>query len=439
MLDLVLPAPPPSLVLPSSGQIVRLVLPKLHPAQALVVNDPHRIVVAAMGSKWGKTYGMSNWLIKKAWNTYQSVNWWCAPSYRQARIAQNLMLQLIPTQRRRLSRTEMVIELLRTNGTPHSRIEFRSADRPETLRGEGVHHAVADEGGFWKYDAWVSLWTTLSRTRGMLRLITTPKGRNYVYDEWIKGSTPEMRLQHPEYMSYRCPTHDNPYVPRESLEEFARNLPEKVYRQEILAEFLDESAGVFSNFRQVQANTWLNAPVKNGSYVMGIDWAKHENYTVFTIGDRTSKHIVHFERFTAMDWNSQIDRAVRVAKAWNNAHIIMDSTGVGDVPYDMVRAVYANCEGYQISNNAAKVPLIQKVQLAFERAELRIPQFNTNAITQQMQRELEMFGYVISPQGKFLYSAPEGYQDDIVMSLALCWWVLGAEPFVYRFKQIRGV
>jgi hypothetical protein len=60
MLDLVLPAPPPSLVLPSSGQIVRLVLPKLHPAQALVVNDPHRIVVAAMGSKWGKTYGMSN-------------------------------------------------------------------------------------------------------------------------------------------------------------------------------------------------------------------------------------------------------------------------------------------------------------------------------------------------------------------------------------------
>src|SRR5512139_2667769 len=98
---------------------VHLTLPPLHPQQAEFVNDPHRIVVAACGTKTGKTFGLSIWMALNAWNTYQSLNWWCAPTYRQAKIAFKLIGNLLPTydQRRvRTSRTDLVYELLRADG-----------------------------------------------------------------------------------------------------------------------------------------------------------------------------------------------------------------------------------------------------------------------------------------------------------------------------------
>jgi hypothetical protein len=436
MLDLILPRS--KLIVPRPAKLVRLVLPKLHPMQDKVVNDVHRVVVAAMGSKWGKTYGMSVWLLRHAWNRYQSMNWWCGPTFRQAKIAMRLMLWLIPPSRRRVRQSDLAIDLIQDDGSIHSMIEFRSADRPETLRGEGVHAAVADEARFWRYESYVSVWTTLSQTQGLLRVISTPGGRNYFFDEFMKG-TPEHQAEFPEFASYTCPTHDNPHVPRASLEEFKRNLPAHVYRQEILAEFLDESAGVFTNFKNVQTGHWLTAPETGHVYVLAIDWAKQSNYTVFTVADRATRGVVYLERFTAVDWNSQIDRAIRLAKTWNHAHIIMDSTGVGDVPYDMIRAVYADAEGYSISNNIAKVPLIQKLQVAFERAEIQLPLFATNELTRLLQRELEVFGYRISTQGKWIYGAPQGQHDDMVMSLALCWWNVSTAPFIYRHKLVRGV
>lgn len=426
--------PPPGLIKPS-GRVVRLVLPALHEAQRLVVDDQHRVVVAAMGSKWGKTYGMSNWLLREAWNRYQSVNWWCGPTFKQSKIALNLITQLLPPDRFRISKTDLVVELLRGNGQPHSRLEFRSGDRPESLRGEGVHAAVVDEAGYWGYDSYVSVWTTLSRTRGKLRVISTPKGRNFFFDEWMKGQSDDF----PEFASYQCPTWDNPFVPTESIDEFRRNLPAQVFQQEIEARFLDESAGVFTNIAKCGTARYLKSPERGHNYAIGIDWAKQSNYTVFVVSDLSTREIVYLERFNSLDWNYQIDRAIRLAKTWNNAQILMDSTGIGDVIFDTVKSVYPASEGYQISNNQAKVPLIQKLQLAFERSEIKIPPTSADPLAKALHHELQMFSYSISTQGKFIYSAPEGYQDDMVMALALCWWKTDATPFIYRFKNLRGV
>jgi hypothetical protein len=421
-------------------KVVKLTLPQLHPRQAEFVHDKARFVVAACGSKTGKTFGLVEWLALKAWNNYQSMNWWTAPTYRQSQIAFDLMGKMLPRERIRASKTDRRYELLRTNGDVHSVIEFRSADNPESLRGEGVNNCVIDEAGYWNYDSYVSVMTTLTRTRGNLRIISTPKGRNWFYDVWMKGwhENPDLRKANPEYSSYRLPTSCNPHIPRESLIEFQRSMPHDVYRQEILAEFLEDGAGVFRNIAAAFEDCWQARPIPGQQYVLGIDWAKHEDYTVFSLAHRATKKIVHVQRLQGVDWNINIRNAIQLARGWNNALIIMDSTGVGDVPFDQIRGSYASVMGYSISTNASKMALIQKMQFAFERGEIKMPsKTDPSSLAKVIRREIELYGYEISTSGKLLYSAPDGQHDDYVISAALANWALSEDVQVYRARQVR--
>jgi hypothetical protein len=441
------------------GQIikpVRLQLPWLHPRQREFVDDPHRIVVAACGSKLGKTFGLCNWLIREAWNGEQKLCWWTAPTYKQAAIAFKTMGRLLPPSRmrKRASQGEMVYELLYTDGRVRSIIDFRSADRPESLRGEGVHACVIDEAGYWKRDSFVSVMTTLTRTKGKLRIISTPKGRNWFYEEWAKGWYPELRKKNPEYWSYQLPTTANPFISEEAIETLRRNFTDRQFRQEILAEFLEDGAGVFSNIKGSQKCYLLAKPLPGRRYVMGIDWAKHEDYTVFVVMDATLKKVVHIERFQSFDWNLNIDKAVRTAKEWNRASILMDSTGVGDVPFDTIAGVYANCEGYNIFNNEPKVRLIQTLQLAMERGSIQLPFASEEAYREAgiedpenrsatlgsiLEHELMSYSSNVTNTGKIQYGAPEGMHDDTVIALALATMKCTEEPFEYSWGQVRGL
>lgn len=417
----------------------------MHNLQGQFVNDPHRVVVAAAGTKTGKTFGLSIWLLRHAWNNYQSMNWWTAPTLRQAKIAYNYIGRWIPRHRARTNRTEMAYYLLRSDGSVHSTMEFRSADNPDSLRGEGVHAAVVDEAGFWNRESFISVQTTLTRTRGLLRIISTPKGRNWFYDEWYKG-WPANPKRDPEYASYKLPTASNPTVPSESIEYARRNMPADAFRQEYEAEFLSESAGVFRGFHECATSELYDKPVPHRRYAIGIDWAKHEDYTVMVVGDLATRDLVHIEAYQGQDWNLNIDRAIKLAKAWNQADVLIDATGVGDPIYDAMRSVYPGTYGYSISTNNAKKALIQKLQLAFERREIGIPapaihrsEPQKFRVAEALLDELSMYSYKISPTGTMQFSAPDGYHDDYVIALALLNWQFCESPALFRLKKVSGI
>jgi hypothetical protein len=430
---------------------VKLILPPLHKAQREFVDDPHRFVVAACGSKFGKTWGLASWIIREAWNREQGLFWWCAPVYKQAQIAFRLIGTMLPPHRvrKRQSSGEMIYELLYTNGKIRSIIDFRSAERPESLRGDGVHGAVVDEAGYWKREAFISVMTTLTRTRGKLRIISTPKGKNWFFEEWAKGWFPDQRAKNPEYRSYQLPTWLNPTITKDAIETLRRNFTDRQFRQEICAEFLDDGAGVFSNLRAAQTAKLTREPRAGKRYIVGIDWAKQEDYTVFMVMDADLKKIVWVERHQGLDWNVNIDKAIRCANHWNRASVIMDSTGAGDVPFDAMKAIYPFVEGFSIYNNEPKVRLIQRLQMAFERGEIQIPMSSGYDVRedpdgrlaemgQAVEGELQMYNSTVTRTGKFQYAAPDGYHDDCVIALALAVWKASEEPLVYVFDNVAG-
>jgi phage FluMu gp28-like protein len=226
---------------------------------------------------------------------------------------------------------------------------------------------------------------------------------------------------------------DQPTVKKESIEEMRRNLPEQVFRQEVAAMFLNDSAGVFQYIREcIMAGPLTEAPLPGRRYVMGIDLARVEDFTVITVEDTVRKHIVHQARFNEIGWQIQYYRIIEISQLYNNAYFMLDSTGLGDPIYDALINAGLNGEPYKLSNQS-KQALMEKLRINIEHRRITFPQLDI------MIDELERYQYEITESGLVRYGAPDGFHDDTVISLALANWAADVPPFVYRARNVRGI
>ena len=291
-------------------------------------------------------------------------------------------------------------------------IEFRSADNPDSLRGEGVARVVIDEAARVKREAWEDVMRpAISDTGGRVMFISTPKGRNWFFEMWTRGQ--DTRAWE-DYESWIFPTADNPKIPASDIEQARLTLPADVFRQEYLAEFLEDSAGVFRNVEAcINHELRQEEPVPGKQYYAGLDLAKYVDFTVLDILDNAGRQ-VYFNRLNKLDWPYQKRLIAEVVKQYN-ANLCMDSTGVGDPIHDDLAGAGLRVFGYRFTQESKK-KLIEALMIAFEQKKIAI--FD-NAV---QTNELKIFEYEINPSGTVSYSAPEGYHDDCVIALALANW-----------------
>ena len=289
-------------------------------------------------------------------------------------------------------------------------IYFKSADSPDSMRGDAVYDAWWDEPAQIKEDRWtLEFRPSIMDTKGKVIFTGTPAGKNWYFQLWTRGQD---KQQH-DYESWAFSTYTNPYVDPKEIDEFKRDMPELAYRQEILAEFLDDVGSVFRNIRGCISGA-LEEPQPGKQYVVGCDLAKHEDFTVICVLDQNG-HLCHFDRFSQLDWVFQSKRIVDTCKRFNNARLLIDSTGVGDPIFDMLRRSGVAVEGYKFTN-ASKKDLIENLSICIENHTITYPDIPV------LLSELGLFGYKISPAGVTSYNAPEGYHDDTVIALALAAW-----------------
>jgi hypothetical protein len=391
-----------------------------------------RFIVGACGTKFGKTYGCSTRLAKEAWDNPGSLNWWIAPSYGQAEIAMDEVKKRLPMGLYREQAQKMRITLLNPDGTERSRMEFKSADNPDLLRGAAVNFFVIDEAARnMPYESFKSVMTTVTQTFGRGIIISTPNGRGWFYDIYGRGDKKLYPTEWPEWYSIRMPTWVNPTVPIQSILDAKKNLPADAFQQEYAAEFLNESAGVFTGIKACVRGTFQGY-LPSRQYVIGVDLAKLRDYTVLTVMDRASRHVVEWKRFNQMDWNSQYFQIIEMARRYH-ALVCVDSTGIGDPIVDNLIAAGLMVEPYKIGGSTAKTQLIQNLRVNIEQGRISYPEIPV------LIDELERYEQNRTPSGTTTYSAPEGKHDDAVISLALATWIASQEPFVYRYYNHRGI
>lgn len=130
-------------------------------------------------TKAGKTVGCLVWITEQAClNGGEGRNfWWVAPIRDQAKIAFRRLKRFLPRGTWTSNEAEQTVTLL--NG---SVIWFKSAVEPDSLYGEDVYAAVIDEASRCSSASWLAVRTTLTATKGPVRIIGNVKGsKNWAY------------------------------------------------------------------------------------------------------------------------------------------------------------------------------------------------------------------------------------------------------------------
>jgi predicted phage terminase large subunit-like protein len=139
----------------------------------------------------------------------------------------------------------------RDGGT--AQINFRSADKPENLRGPNLSGCVFDEASLYDEDAPMIVIACLREAgeMGWLSMAFTPKGKGHWTYGWFfdkKNGNPQ-----PDTELFRASTKDNPYLAKRFYETVLRKYVagSTLARQELEGEFVDLSGLLFQW-------TWFN-------------------------------------------------------------------------------------------------------------------------------------------------------------------------------------
>jgi len=386
---------------------------KPHPGNFEVHNSQARFKVLSAGRRWGKTRLGVNECLDAAAQGGRA--WWVSPSYKTSEVGWRPLRQIarkIPNAEIRL--VDRMVTL--PNG---GFVAVRSADNPDSLRGEGLDFVVMDECAFMQREAWTeAIRPALSDRQGKALFISTPKGRNHFWELYQKGINSEEGWQ-----SWTFPTISNPFIQPTEIEAAKRDLPEMIFRQEYLAEFIDDSGSVF---RRVQDAAVLEPqePDANKQYVAGVDVASSIDFTVVSIMDVKSKELVYLDRFNRVDYNVLENRLEALYRRWHLDSMKVEANSIGQPVIDHLYAKGLSIIPFT-TTSATKQAIIQALQSAFEHGEIRI--INDPVLV----GELLSFESKRSPSGGFSYSAPSGMHDDTVMSLAIAWSAIAGDVWFF--------
>ena len=301
------------------------------------------------------------------------------------------------------NKTERTFELVFGN-----RLEFRSAEIPENLRGDAPDHLVLDESSYMDPSIWPEvLRPALMDSKGTCDFIGTPNGMNWMHELWVQGQSGTDE----EWKSWTCSTFDNPYIDKEEIEKAISKMPEMAVQQEIYAVPMTSQGMVFRNVDEVSVLE-IREPKPGRKYEAGIDLAKYKDWTVATVNDFETGEQVFKEAFNKIDWALQVQRIAVILKRYNNAHAWVDSTGVGDPIFEALKRAGLRVSAYQL-NAVSKKELIDNLVLKLDKREIKL----LNDPTQKA--ELKAYAYELTSGGHLRTNAPEGQHDDHVIALAL--------------------
>jgi phage FluMu gp28-like protein len=377
-------------------------------AQQAIIQHPSRFKAVDIGRRWGKTIGM-NRKIYSAAHTSKGDYCWIAPTYDEAERGVDAAKKMVNPSFLSIKGSKPWVGYC-SNG---SRVFYRSADdpNPKGIRGHGFKGIVLDEAAQIHKDAIdYAIRPTLSDNMGWMMAVSTPKGRNWFYDLFTRGQDTEEK----DYHSWTFPSNSSPYFPQPEWEEAKRTLPEDVFKQEYMAEFLEDSAGVFRRVDNIVSP--VRCKCNNKGYApgwsVGCDLAKHQDYTVLVAMCKECGDCHGFDRFNQIDWPVQKARIAAFSSRYPG-RIKIDATGIGDPIYDDLRAFGLNLEPVKLTNQS-KSQIIQDLIVSIEQQKISIP-----PDWEILKNELKRYEYEYTSGGTLKYNAPAGYHDDCVIALAL--------------------
>ena len=366
-----------------------------------------KYIIIDCGRQFGKSLLAQNLILKWCLENDNSVGFWVSPIYSQAKkVFDELVKALKETGLiKSTNRSEVWIKL--SNG---STIHFKSGEKPDNLRGYTLDFLVVDEAAFIRDEVWNEVLRPATLVRGKrILFISTPKGKNYFYNLYNKGISEET----PDYLSLKYTSYDTPYITADEINEAKNSLPDDIFRQEIMAEFIEDGGEVFRHYHQAQLITRWQEPVESERYWAGIDLGRQNDFTVLTIINNFNQ-VVYIYRERRNNWTNIVDEIIRILVKYN-ARAIVEVNSIGDVIYEQIYKKYRKIEAFHTTNQN-KEEIIGNLIVQINEQSILLP---TKELCEPLDTELRVFTFEYSTKSrKIRYFAPAGFHDDCVMSLA---------------------
>ena len=291
-------------------------------------------------------------------------------------------------------------------------IAIRSTHYPDNLRGEGLDYAVLDEAAFMEPRVWPEIVRPMLLERnGGAMFLSTPFGRNWFWHLYQLGLDPDEA----EWASFHFTSWQNEHVPYEEIEAIRRTTSQRVFREEYMAEFIDDAGQVFRGIREAATAPPDATYNPAHRYIAGIDWGRERDFTCIVVIDATTQQMVAIDRFNKIGWDLQRNRLKTLADYWHTAVIWAEANSIGSPNIEALQQ-----EGLPVrpfmTTARSKPPLIESLALAIERGDLVL------LPNEVLLNELASYTLERLPGGGYRYSAPAGLHDDTVIACALSWY-----------------
>ncbi len=389
---------------------VRLFKPHLKQRECInqIEESKSKYIIIDCGRQFGKSMLATNLLLKWSLENQNSVSFWVSPIYSQAKkVFDELVKALKPSGLiASTNRSEVWIKF--KNG---STIHFKSAEKPDNLRGYTLDFLVMDEAAFMRDSIWDEILRPATLVRGKrILFISTPKGKNYFYTLYMRGISEE----YPDYLSLKYTSYDTPFITEDEINEAKNTLPTDIFNQEIMAEFIEDGGEVFRGYSQSQViNKWIE-PSPTEKYWAGIDLGRQNDFTVVTIINNFNQ-VCYIYRERRNNWVNIVDNIVQVLQKYN-AKAFVEVNSIGDVIYEQIKRKYNRIEPFN-TTSSSKDEIINNLIVQINDQILLLP---TKDLFEPLDTELRVFTFEYSTKSrKVRYFAPAGFHDDCVMSLAI--------------------
>ena len=375
-------------------------------------NPEAQCLVAPAGTKSGKSFASSMWILTEALSHANYQCYWIAPSYLKCNIAFRYIWNFLP-RHEWIKPLKSKMEYHFANG---SFIKFLHGRDAETvIEGENIDRFVIDETSKIDRQVWLSLLTTITQTRGLGIVTGTPRGFNWYYEIFKKAQDGD-----PFFVWAQLKTIDSPFVSKEAVEIARRLLPTNLFLQYYEAVFTtvgslfgDLSSMWDERFPLMDKKHWRHPDEceRTGEIVHGIDVAKKKDYTVIYSVNMKGK-LVGFVRVRHFAYPVQVNLIKtyleRYFKGCENI-IRYDTTGVGEAFGDILADSNIDADITPITfTNKSKSEMLTKTLLAIQSGWHKAPMIRA------IQHEFTIYEIVVTKFGNHKYAAPEGEHDDVV-------------------------
>lgn len=376
--------------------------------------------VWAASRQSGKSFLSLQLLLHTALNRKNTVSMFVSMTYSQTLKVFNELISAVKGSGVISSYSKADHEVQFING---SQVLFKSYQNPDSCRGYHISGLLVIDEAAWMSDGdfeTIFLPMLQNHRQSKCLIISSPRGTNWFHTYYNRGLR-LTRMTNKSVISFRSTYEDNPFSDKSEIEELRKSIPDAIFRQEYLAEFISGATSAFGETYKKCLKVFTSTYDRNTRYVGGIDVGREEDYSVLTIMDILTGKVVETLRLRHTTFDDIANKMVEIILKWRPVSVLCEVNGVGNPFFELLQNKLAAKNYYDLkpftTTNTSKNNIIEALKIDFENETVILPD------TIEYREELEGFEVNYSSKSKsVVYGARNGLHDDLIMSLAICNW-----------------